>query len=117
MLLPGPPCPPELDSAFHQQLVRISEGIVDSGVRELSSGPGSSSNERAFHVIRIIAAGVEMMVWGSEGDTGEEGGGQAPLSWQFYCSSSLLPLLPPDPPAARAEDPRGPKGCRSPPAT
>ena len=44
---------------------------MDNGVRDLSSGPGAASNEKAFHTIRLIGAGVEMMVWGSEGDSGE----------------------------------------------
>ena len=31
-------------------------------MRDLSSGPGTASNDKAFHTIWLIGVGVEMMV-------------------------------------------------------
>ena len=44
---------------------------MEGGVRELGTGISASSNERAFHIISILKAVTDMMVWASRDDTGE----------------------------------------------
>ena len=51
---------------------------MEGGVREMGSGASASSNERAFHIIRILTAATDMMVWASRGDAGE---GRGLLPW------------------------------------
>lgn len=63
---------------FYRQLVRVCEGELEGGVRELGSGASAASNERAFNVICILTAATDMMVWASRDDTGE---GWGLLSW------------------------------------
>ena len=60
-----------LEPEFYQQLVRVCEGKMEEGVRELGSGANASSSERAFHIVRILAAATDLMVWASRDDTGE----------------------------------------------
>ena len=47
---------------------------MEGGVRELGSSASASSNERAFHVICILSAATDMLVWASRNDTGEGAG-------------------------------------------
>ena len=44
---------------------------MDGGVRDLGSSASASSNERAFHVICILSAATDMLVWASRDDSGE----------------------------------------------
>ena len=60
-----------LEPAFYHQLVRVCEGEMEGGVRELGSTASASSNERAFHVICILSAVTDMLVWASRDDSGE----------------------------------------------
>lgn len=60
-----------MDMGFYRQLVRVSEGELEGGVRELGSGINTSSNEKAFHIICILTAATDMMVWASRDDAGE----------------------------------------------
>ena len=70
--------PSALEPEVYQQLVRVCEGEMERGVRELGSGVSASSSERAFHIIRILTAATDMMVWASRDDAGE---GWSLLAW------------------------------------
>ena len=65
------PLPPGLEAGFYQQLVKVCQSEMEGGVRELGSSASASSNERAFHVICILSAATDMLVWASRNDTGE----------------------------------------------
>lgn len=58
---------------FYRQLVRVCEGELEGGVRELGSGVSTTSNEKAFHIICVLTAATDMMVWASQEDAGEGG--------------------------------------------
>ena len=73
-----PPSPSALEPEFYQQLVRECEGEMEGGVRELGSGVSTSSSERALHIIRILTAATDMMVWASRDNAGE---GWSLLPW------------------------------------
>ena len=66
--------PSALDPGFYHQLVKVCELEMEGGVRELGSSASASSNERAFHVICILSAATDMLVWASRNDTGEGAG-------------------------------------------
>ncbi|CAI8048545.1 Phosphatidylinositol 4-kinase alpha [Geodia barretti] len=75
-------CTLPLDPGFYHQLVKVCELEMEGGVRELGSSASASSNERAFHVICILSAATDMLVWASRNDT--------EIDSTFHRLSSLL---------------------------
>ena len=77
--------PTDLGTAVRVQVMKLAEGQITSGVRDLSSGPSSGATERALHIMRAISAAVELLVWAVNEDTG---------MW-YYLFGNLIPSLIP----------------------
>ena len=64
------PPPPDL-GAVRAQVLKLADGQITAGVNELGTASPGGSNERAFHIIKVICVAVDNLVWAVKTDKGE----------------------------------------------
>ena len=60
-----------LGDGVRGQVLKLADNQITTGVSELSIVGSSGSNERAFHIIKVICVAVENLVWAVKSDRGQ----------------------------------------------
>ncbi len=62
---------PPLDlGTVRGQVLKLADGQITAGVNELGTASPTGSNERAFHIIKVICVAVDNLVWAVKTDKG-----------------------------------------------